>query len=162
MLALRLVGLFQHHQVAQQIVEECRHEAQQRVRAATGENVVKFKLGQSLFALPQLAVFRSAAAIDVGLQGAEVIFVQATDDRDGQFHFNDLAQLIDLLAVELLKVQVIAQGAAGRFSAGFIEVGTAVGAGTAIDQTFNFQRLECFAGGALGAFKTLHQLALGG
>ena len=83
LLALGFVGFFQHDQVTQQVVEELRHEAQQRVGAGLGQQVVEFEFGDALFALAGFAVFGGAAEIDVVLEGAVVVFAQAAQDRDG-------------------------------------------------------------------------------
>ncbi|MNW03491.1 hypothetical protein D3C71_1994330 [compost metagenome] len=62
----------------------------------------------------------------------------------------------------MLEVQVVAQRAAGWLGAHFVQVGAPGRAGAGADQAFDFERLERFAGGALGTFEMLHQLTLGG
>ncbi|MNR36752.1 hypothetical protein D3C85_1547120 [compost metagenome] len=96
------------------------------------------------------------------MQGFEVSRAEAADHRHRQFDLDDLAQLVHLLAVQVLEVQVVAQGATGRFGAGFIQVRAAAGAGAGVDQAFDLKGLERFTRRALGALETFHQLALGG
>ena len=123
---------------------------------------MELQLRQPLFALAGFAVFRRAAKIHVVLQGLVVVFTQAPEHRHRQFHLDDLAQLVHLLAVQVLEVQVVAQGAAGRFSAGLIQVSATAGAGARAHQAFHFQRLERFTRRPFGALEAFHQLTLGG
>ena len=123
---------------------------------------MEFQFRQALFTLAGFAVFGRAAKIHVVLQGLVVVFAQAPKHRHRQFHFDDFTQLVHLFAVQVLEVQVVAQRAAGRFSAGLVQVGAAAGPGASAHQAFHFQRLERFAGRAFGALEAFHQLAFGG
>ncbi|MQM40104.1 hypothetical protein KBTX_04148 [wastewater metagenome] len=152
------VGALEVDEIGEQVADEVHHEAQQRVAAGIGDAVVETELGEAQLALAVAFEAEALAQRDVLLERPEIRIREPPHGGRGGLDLDALAQLVDLPAVELLEVQVVAQRPGGLLDAGLGDIGAAGRAGAHHYQSLDLQRLERLAHRALGTAVEVDEL----
>ena len=129
LVALRMVRIAHRHRVAQQVVDDLAHEAQQQVGIGRGQHVVEV---QVLLPLRQRLLGAGGmrrAGLDAALQRREVLLGEMRHGAGRQLGLEQAAHGVDLRHVELAKEEIVLQKLQGAVQRHLADGGAARRAG---------------------------------